>query len=112
MSFQCAYTNSEDFLFSTLKTKKSPILRALFCGSAHLAKNHYRAYSFRHLKSAKSSENSRLCRENFSYQKNGNSENGRVGRLTEKNAKRIRILKTVVLADFAGKNAIRIRIGC
>ena len=34
-----------------------------------------------HLKSVKSSENGRLRRENLSYQKNGNSEKGRVGRL-------------------------------
>ena len=38
-----------------------------------------RAYSFGHLKPAKSSENGRLCREKC--QKNTDSENGRVGRL-------------------------------
>ena len=76
-----------------------------FSGYRHVT---YRAYSFGHLKSAKSSENGRLRRENCSCQKNGNSENGReLTDFTEKNVKRIRILKTVGLADFAEKNAKR-----
>ena len=57
-----------------------------------------KAYSFGHLKSAKSSENGRLTEKNVSYQKNANSENGGLGRLR---AKTIRILKTVGLANFA-----------
>ena len=52
----------------------------------------FRVYSFGHLKSAKSFENGRLWRGK-SYQKNVNSENGRVGRLCRKNAKRMDILK-------------------
>ena len=47
----------------------------------------FRAYSFGHLKSAKSSENGRLRREKFQL------------------PKRMGILKMVELADFAEKNA-------
>ena len=52
------------------------------------------AYSFGHLKSAKSSENGRLQRENFQL------------------PKRMGILKTVDLADFAEKNAKRMGMEC
>ena len=68
------------------------------------------AYSFGHLKSAKSSENGRLRRENFSYQKNGNSENGRVGKLRREKCQKNTHSETVGLADFAEKSAKRIRI--
>ena len=71
-----------------------------------------RAYSIEHLKSAKFSENGRLRREKFQLPMNGNSENGRVGRLRGENAKRIRILKMVGLADFAEKNAKRMGMEC
>ena len=53
----------------------------------------FRAYSFGHLKSAKSSENGRLRRDSITYHKNVNSENGRVGRRHRENAKRMNILE-------------------
>ena len=40
-----------------------------------------RAYYLGHLKSAKSSETVGFAEKNFSFQKNRNSENGRVSRL-------------------------------
>ena len=43
--------------------------------------NNFRAYSFGHLKSAKSPETVGFAEKNFSYRKNGNSENSRVDRL-------------------------------
>ena len=68
------------------------------------------SYSFGHLKSAKSSETVGFAEKDFSHQENGNSENGIVGRLRREKCQRIRILKTVGLADFAEKNANRMGI--
>ena len=51
---------------------------------SYLPQQAIRACSFGHLKSAKSSallKTVGFAEKNFSYQKNGNSENGRVGRL-------------------------------
>ena len=71
-----------------------------------------RAYSFGHLKSAKSCENGRLCRENFQLPKEWEFCRVELADFAEKNAKRIRILKTVGLADFAEKNAKRMGMEC
>ena len=69
----------------------------------------FRAYSFGYLKFLL--KTGFFAETNVSYQKNANYENGRVNRLCrEKNAKGIRILKTVEFADFTEKNAKRIHI--
>ena len=70
-----------------------------------------RAYSFGHLKSAKSSENGRLRREKFHFRM-GILKTVELADFAEKNTKRIRILKTEGLADFAKKNAKRMGMEC
>ena len=57
-----------------------------------------------------------FAENNVSYQKNGNSENGRASRLhrdkyqKERTAKRIHLPNMAELADFVGKSPKRLRI--